>query len=83
MDLLIYRKDQVINLCEIKYTIGEFVINKDYENNLRNKIQTFYDEVKPKEQIVMTLISFNGLKENEHSYIVRKTIDAESLFKTI
>ncbi len=80
IDLLIHRNDRVINLCEIKYSSGEFAITKEYEDNLRNKMESFINEVKPKEQLVLTLISFNGLKENSHSYIINKKIDGNQLF---
>lgn len=41
IDLLIERRDRVINVCEVKYSINEFVIDKDYENKLRNKLSVF------------------------------------------
>jgi len=37
IDLLIERKDKVINLCEMKYASEEFVIDKNYDEILRNK----------------------------------------------
>lgn len=80
IDLLIHRNDRVINLCEIKYSNGEFAITKEYEDNLRNKMEAFISEVKPKEQLVLTFISFNGLKENSHSHIINKKIDGNHLF---
>lgn len=48
IDLLIQRKDMVINVCGIKYAIGEYTITKEYKENLINKLQTFFDEMKPK-----------------------------------
>ncbi len=81
IDLLIHRRDMVINLCEIKYSSGEFQITKEYEDNLRNKMECFINEVKPKEQLVLTFISFNGVKDNSHSYIINKSIDGEQLFE--
>ena len=32
IDLIIDRSDQVINLCEMKYSLREFEISKDYAN---------------------------------------------------
>lgn len=81
IDLLIHRKDMVINLCEIKYSNSEFQITKEYEENLRNKMESFRNEMKPKEQLILTFISFNGLKENSHSYIVNKQIKGDELFE--
>lgn len=71
----------VINLCEIKYSNSEFQITKEYEENLRNKMESFRNEMKPKEQLILTFISFNGLKENSHSYIVNKQIKGDELFE--
>ena len=80
IDLLIQRKDNVINVCEMKYSLGSYSISKDYEVNLKNKIQCFYNEVKPKEQLVLTFITSNGLIENEYSNIVISKIEVEQLF---
>lgn len=81
IDLLIQRKDNVINVCEMKYTIGDYSISKDYELNLKNKMQCFYEEVHPKEQLVLTLITFNELKENEYSNIIVSKINVGQLFE--
>lgn len=45
IDLLIGRQDRVINLCEIKYSLGEFTIDQAYDLALRNKIDVFKQEV--------------------------------------
>jgi uncharacterized protein len=41
IDLVIDRRDEVINLCEMKFSIHPFTIDKKYESELRNKIGTF------------------------------------------
>ena len=41
IDLLIERRDRIINVCEIKFSSDEFIIIKEYELKLRNKIETF------------------------------------------
>ena len=81
IDLLIQRKDMVINVCEMKYSIGEYIITKEYEENLKNKLQTFLTEIKPREQLVLTFITMNGLKENEYSNQVISRITADQLFE--
>lgn len=81
IDLLIQRKDMVINVCEMKYSIGEYIITKEYEENLKNKLQTFLTEIKPREQLVLTFITMNGLKENEYSNQVISRISADQLFE--
>jgi hypothetical protein len=38
VDLVIDRRDQAINLCEMKFSINRFVIDKAYAESLRQKI---------------------------------------------
>ena len=38
IDLLIDRRDDVINLCEVKFADGEFVIDKQYAQHLRRTL---------------------------------------------
>ena len=80
IDLIIQRKDNVINVCEMKYTLGDYKITKEYSEILKNKIQTFVDEVKPREQLILTFITSNSLTNNEYSDIVSIKITSEELF---
>lgn len=81
IDLLIDRKDGIINLCEMKYTDSPFTIDKNYENNLIHKQTAFLEETQQKKAIHITLVSPEGLKRNEHSDIVVNVITKEDLFR--
>lgn len=81
IDLLIHRKDNVINVCEMKYSMGQYEITKEYEENLRNEIKSFAVETNTKEQLVLTFISVNGLKQNGYSGIVNYQIDGKQLLE--
>lgn len=80
IDLIIQRKDNVINICKMKYSLGDYRITKEYNENLKNKIQSFIDEIKPKEQLILTFITSNSLINNEYSDIVTTRITSEELF---
>ena len=41
IDLLIERRDRIINICVIKFSADEFIIDKEYDLKLRNKIEAF------------------------------------------
>ncbi|MBQ9008423.1 MAG: hypothetical protein IJ088_03725 [Clostridia bacterium] len=64
IDLLIDRRDQVINLCEIKYSIDEYVIDKDEEASLRNRMERLRKATKNRKSIQMTMITTHGLTKN-------------------
>lgn len=81
VDLVIDRRDRVINLCEIKFCNNEYVIDKDYDMNLRNKISQFVRETKTRKGVQLTFISPYGLKRGMYSGIAQSEVMAEDLFK--
>ncbi len=81
IDLLIDRDDNVINLCEIKWSHSEFIISKSYAAKLRKKAALFKYYSKTKKQIFITFISTYGLIQNEHSIgLVDKELTLDDLF---
>jgi hypothetical protein len=80
VDLLIDRDDSVINLCEIKYSINPFAIDKKYAESLRNKIGTFKQETETHKSVFLTFISTFGLKHNVYSGMVQNEVLVKDLF---
>ena len=80
IDLLIDRRDQVINLCEIKYATDEYVIDKEDEASLRNKIERLRKATKNRKSIQMTMITTYGVKQNKYSNLVNAQVTMEDLF---
>ena len=80
IDLLIDRKDGIVNLIEEKYTDGKFSIDADYEEKLIQKIEAFKEKQKGNSSIHLTFVSAHGLYHNEHSHIVNEEIILEDLF---
>ena len=82
IDLLIERKDQVINICEMKFSINPFTITKKYAEELRNKVGTFQQETKTKMAVFLTLVTTYGIMENQHSLgLVQNEIKMDALFE--
>ena len=82
IDLLIDRRDDVINLCEMKCTDKAFEITKEYRNDMINKVDTFIEEARPDKSVHVTMITSNGLKENRYTDVVQNNVRPESLFNT-
>jgi uncharacterized protein len=81
VDLVIDRRDQVVNLCEMKYSINQFIIDKKYAEELRNKIGTFKYETKTRKSVFLTLITTFGLQQNNHSAgLVQSSLTMDVLF---
>jgi len=80
IDIVIDRRDMIINLIECKFSINKYVITKDYEEKLRNKISTFIEKTKTKKAIILTFITSFGLQNNMYSYLVTDQLLIDDLF---
>lgn len=80
IDMLISRKDNAINMCEIKLYSDDFVVTKEYFRTMQRRIEMLRTKISPKMSIYSTLITTYGLKRNEYSSAFIKTITFEDLF---
>jgi uncharacterized protein len=81
IDLVIDRRDQVINLCEAKFSINPYTIDKAYAEELQMKIGVFKDVTKTQKAVFMTLITTFGLVQNGYAQtFVQKAITMDALF---
>ncbi len=81
IDLLIERRDRIINICEIKFASQEFIIDKDYDLKLRNKMEAFRKSTSTKYGLQLTMLTTYGVKENKYSSIVGSQVVLDDLFK--
>jgi AAA+ ATPase superfamily predicted ATPase len=82
IDLLIDRNDQVINICEIKFSRQEFTISKAYAEQLRKKMAIFRTVSKTKKQLFLTMITTYGILQNKNSLgLVDHALTMEALFE--
>ncbi len=83
IDLLIDRRDGVINLCEMKFCDGEFVIDRKYARELLAKRETFRRATGTRKAIFLTLVTTHGVKPNgSKAEIVQNEITADALFES-
>ena len=66
IDLIIDRSDNCINILEIKFYDTEFVITKEIYENIIKKRTLFNEKIKTKKNIFVTMVSLNGIKQNEY-----------------
>ena len=81
IDLIIDRRDQVVTLCEIKFSINRFEIDKDYDQKLRNKISVFREATNCRKTIQLSMISTFGILQNKYSGIVNQEVLLDDLFQ--
>lgn len=81
IDLLIDRKDDVVNICEMKYASGEFSVTKKYAQDIENKIEIFLGATKTRKTPVLTFVTTSGIKHNQYSDIIQKEVTLPQLFR--
>ena len=81
VDLVIDRKDGVINLCEMKFSINPFVIDKKYDGELRTKVGTFITETKTRKAVFLSMITTFGIQQNKYSGNTQNDIKMDVLFE--
>jgi len=67
IDLLIDRADGIINLCEMKYWDGKFVITKNFAEEIQRKILVYKTQMQPRKTILVTMVTPDGVLRNEYT----------------
>ena len=80
IDMLIDRQDRVITVCEMKFSEKPFVIDKDYDLELRDKMGTFRAVTGTKKAVQLVMITTYGVKQNMYSSLVQNEVTIEDLF---
>ena len=81
IDLVIYRGDHSINLCEMKFSIGAYVLSADYEQKVRQRIQLFKEKTKTRKALVSTFVTTYGVANGPCSSVVDNEVLADDLFE--
>ena len=80
IDLIISRRDGVINLCEMKFSLHPYTINTKYAEELQNKLTAFRAEVATRSALHITMITTYGLTEKGYRTSVQSEVTIDDLF---
>ena len=80
IDLLLDRADQVINVCEMKYSKHPYAISEAYDQRLRERLFTFKHHTKCKSALHITFVTTFGLARNMYSNRVQSEVLLDDLF---
>jgi len=80
IDLVIDRKDGVINLCECKFSNKPFSLTENDMADIERKMDIFLKETGTKKAIHKTMITANGLVNNAYRNEIQAEITLDDLF---
>jgi len=82
VDLLVDRKDGVVNLCEMKFASAEYAIGDEEERRLRERRDLFKRVTGTRKAVHITYVTTYGLKHNVHAGMVQSEVTLEDLFRS-
>jgi len=80
IDLLLDRKDNVVNIIEAKFSDDQYTITKDYAEKLRKKKTIAQEFFKPSKKVWLTMLTTFGLATQKNTDMVHSVLTLESLF---
>lgn len=80
IDLIIDRRDEIINLCEMKFSLREYEITSPYLKKLLERMEDFRETSKTKKALHLTFVTVNGLKHNAQWGMIQNEVTADQLF---
>ncbi len=80
MDLLINRKDNVVNLCEMKLYNEKFTVTKSYYSKLVHRQNLLIERLPKRTVIHNVLVTTEGLTYNEYSGVFQNVVTIDDLF---
>ena len=81
IDMVIDRSDNIVVLCEVKYSQADYILKKSEYEKILNRISTFSEENKTRKAIQPVFITTYRLKSNEYSDIFQRTLTLDDLFE--
>ena len=78
--MMIVRKDQVINLCEMKYSRKKYTITAETDEEIRNKTSDFLSITGARYAIHPTLVTPYGVAEGSYTGNIQNVITTDDLF---
>lgn len=83
IDMIIERSDRIIHLCEMKFSNEKYIITKEYEERLRDKMTIFRQETKTTKMLNLTFVTTHGVAKGVHAGIVQSQVTIDDLFDPI
>lgn len=80
IDLLIVRKDQVINVCEMKYAESDFIVNAKFDRDMKRKLADFQIKTSTRYALHPTLVTTYGVEPSAYANEIQAVITADDLF---
>lgn len=80
IDLILDRRDQIINLCEMKYSLKAYDITPAYLQKLLDRREIFRQASNTSKALHLTFVTAAGLKKNAQEGMIQSEVGLDDLF---
>lgn len=81
IDMLIERADNMVNICEMKFSKKEYIVTQDDSTSMTNKAERFSQAIGHGKSISMTMITVGGIAKTGYWSDIHNVVTADDLFK--
>ncbi len=80
IDLVLDRRDQIVNLCEMKYSLNAYDITPAYLQKLLSRREAFRQATSTNKALHLTFVTAAGVKKNAQSGMIQSEVTLDDLF---
>ena len=80
IDLVIDRRDNVVNLCEIKFSTAPFILTKEYMLKMQTRKELFRMSTKTRKALHLTMVTTYGVAPGMYSGQIQSEVMLDHLF---
>ena len=80
VDMLIFRDDNIVNLCEMKFCGSLYTIDNEEEKKMLHRVELLKETLAARQKVHLTLVTTFGLVNGKHSGKVLKVVTCDDLF---
>ncbi len=81
IDLVLDRRDQIVNLCEMKYSLNAYDITPAYLQKLIERREAFRKATSTKKALHITFVTASGVKMNAQAGMIQSMVELDDLFE--
>ena len=80
IDIIIERADRIVNICEVKYSGDEYVLDKEEFERLCKSKNSFTQESGIRHTPWLTMITTEGMARGKYTEMIQSQITLDDLF---
>ena len=80
IDMIIDRADNVINLCEMKYSYGQYDLSPSECEKLLHRRDVFVDVTGTRKSVHLTMVTPNGVADSPQKHMIQSEVTLDDLF---